>query len=42
VITGGKERTAAEFEKLFAAAGFELLRVTPTDLPTAIVEGQPI
>jgi len=42
VMTGGKERTAAEFEKLFAAAGFELLRVTPTDLPTAIVEGQPI
>ena len=42
VMTGGKERTAAEFEKLFAAAGFELLRVTPTDLPTSIVEGQPI
>jgi len=42
VMTGGKERTAAEFEKLFAAAGFKLLRVIPTDLPTAIVEGQPV
>jgi O-methyltransferase/methyltransferase family protein len=42
VMTGGKERTAAEFEKLFAAAGFKLLRVIPTDLPTAIIEGQPV
>jgi len=41
VMTGGKERTAAEFEQLLAAAGFKLLRVIPTDVPTAIVEAQP-
>lgn len=42
VMTGGKERTAAEFRELLAAAGFELLRVIPTDVPTSIVEAQPI
>lgn len=41
VITGGKERTAAEFAELFAAAGFKLLRVIPTDLPTSIIEAEP-
>lgn len=38
VMTGGKERTEKEFEVLLAAAGFRLLRVIPTDLPTSIVE----
>ena len=42
VMTGGKERTAAEFRELLAAAGFELLRTIPTDVPTSIVEAQPI
>jgi O-methyltransferase domain len=42
VMTGGKERTAAEFQELLAAAGFKLLRVIPTDLPPSIVEAQPI
>ncbi|HET9478201.1 MAG TPA: methyltransferase [Pyrinomonadaceae bacterium] len=42
VMTGGKERTEAEFDQLFAAAGFKLLRVIPTGLPPYIVEGQPI
>jgi len=42
VMTGGKERTAKEFEELFAAAGFRLLRVIPTDLPTSIIEGVPV
>ena len=42
VMTGGKERTAVEFEQLLAAAGFKLLRVIPTDVPTSIVEAQPI
>jgi hypothetical protein len=42
VMTGGKERTAKEFEHLLSAAGFKLLRVIPTDLPTAIVEAQPV
>jgi ubiquinone/menaquinone biosynthesis C-methylase UbiE len=42
VMTGGKERTKAEFEELLAAAEFKLLRVIPTDLPPCIVEAQPI
>jgi hypothetical protein len=41
VMTGGKERTAKEFEKLLDAAGFKLERVIPTDLPFSIVEAQP-
>ena len=41
VMTGGKERTAAEFAELFATAGFKLLRVIPTDLPTSIIEAEP-
>lgn len=42
VMTGGKERTEKEFEKLLGVAGFKLLRVIPTDLPTSIVEAEPM
>lgn len=42
VMTGGKERTEKEFTKLLSAAGFKLLRVIPTDLPTSIVEAEPV
>jgi hypothetical protein len=42
VMTGGKERTAKEFEQLLSAAGFKLLRIIPTELPTSIVEAQPL
>jgi O-methyltransferase/methyltransferase family protein len=41
VMTGGKERTAAEFEKLVSTAGFKLLQVIPTELPTGIVVAEP-
>lgn len=41
VMTGGKERTAKEFDELLAAAGFRFLRVIPTGLPPSIVEGEP-
>ena len=41
VMTGGKERTEKEFRELLAAAGFKLLRVIPTALPTSIVEAEP-
>lgn len=41
VMTGGKERTECEFQELLAAAGFRLLRVIPTELPTSIVEAVP-
>jgi len=42
VMTGGKERTAREFEKLLEGAGFRLSRLIPTDLPTSIVEAEPV
>ena len=42
VMTGGKERTEKEFAQLLAAAGFKLLRVIPTELPTSIIEAQPV
>ncbi|HEY8227865.1 MAG TPA: methyltransferase [Pyrinomonadaceae bacterium] len=42
VMTGGKERTEAEFRQLLQSAAFKLLRVIPTELPTSLVEAQPI
>jgi len=42
VMTGGKERTAKEFEQLLGTAGFKLLRIIPTELPTSIVEAEPL
>ena len=42
VMTGGKERTEREFDQLLSAAGFKLLRVIPTELPTSIIEAQPV
>jgi len=41
VITGGIERTQAEFAALFEKAGFRLVRTTPTDAPVAVIEGTP-
>jgi len=37
---GGRERTADEFRKLFAAAGLELTRIVPTEGPLSVVEGR--
>ena len=42
VMTGGKERTEKEFTQLLGAAGFKLLRVIPTKVPTSIVEAEPV
>jgi len=42
VMTGGKERTEKEFAQLLSAAGFKLLRVIPTKVPTSIVEAEPV
>ena len=39
VMTGGRERTEAEFRDLLAAARFELVKVHPTEGPLSIVEG---
>lgn len=37
----GRERTRADFDALFARAGFRLTRVLPTDTRLSIVEGVP-
>ena len=42
VMTGGKERTEKEFQELLSAAGFRLLRVIQTGMPTSIVEADPV
>jgi SAM-dependent methyltransferase len=42
VMTGGKERTQKEFAQLLADAGFKLVRVIHTDLPTSIIEAEPV
>jgi len=39
VLLPGRERTAADFARLFAAAGLELTGITPTDGPLSVVEG---
>jgi ubiquinone/menaquinone biosynthesis C-methylase UbiE len=41
VMTGGRERTEAEYRNLFRAAGFELTQVVPTPSPSSVIEGLP-
>lgn len=41
VITGGRERTAKEFEALFTQAGLRLARVLPTKSPFSLLEAVP-
>ena len=38
VMTGGRERTEAEFKSLLAASGFELTRVIRTTFPVCVIE----
>jgi hypothetical protein len=40
-MSGGQERTEAEFGRLFNASGFCLIRVVPTLAPVSILEGIP-
>jgi 16S rRNA G1207 methylase RsmC len=40
-MTGGRERTEAEFRSLLAAAGFRLTRIVPTRSRFSIIEGTP-
>jgi len=42
VMPGGRERTAAEYEVLFQAVGFALVRVIPTAAGQSIVEAVPV
>lgn len=39
VMTGGRERTGAEFRQLYEASGFRLTRVVPTESPFSVIEG---
>ena len=38
LFTGGCERTETEYADLFARAGFELTRITPTQSPYSVIE----
>lgn len=40
ILMGGRERTADDFEQLFAAAGFTLLRTVRTNSPLWLVEAK--
>jgi hypothetical protein len=39
VCTGGRQRSGAEFRRLFGAAGFRLTRIVPTQMPVKVIEG---
>lgn len=39
IMTGGHERTADEFTRLFSAAGLRLTRIVPTQAGSRIIEG---
>jgi len=39
-VVGGRERTAAEYERLFADSGFALTRIVPLEgMPWSVIEG---
>jgi len=42
VIPGGKERTEAEFRKLYESSGFRLTRIVPTQAEVSVIEGKKI
>jgi hypothetical protein len=42
VLLGARERTAAVYNALFRASGFELARVVPTTAGPSIVEAVPV
>jgi hypothetical protein len=41
VCTGGRQRSEAEFRDLYAAAGFRLTQILPTQTPVKVIEGIP-
>jgi hypothetical protein len=40
-LTGGRERTEAEYATLLGSAGFRLNRVIPTNAQSSIIEAFP-
>jgi O-methyltransferase len=41
VMSGGRERTATEYRRLFEKVGFRLKGITPTTAPVSVIEGTP-
>jgi hypothetical protein len=41
-VTGGQERTEAEYRALLEKAGFRLKRVVPTQSAVSVIEAAPI
>jgi hypothetical protein len=41
VVTGGRQRSEAEFRTLYQGAGFELVRIVETPARLALIEGRP-
>ena len=41
LVSGGRERTANEYETLLNAAGFALTRIVPTSSPASVIEAVP-
>lgn len=39
VMTGGRERTEAEFRDLYEKSGFRVTRIVPTESPFSVIEG---
>lgn len=42
VMTGGRERTEAEYRALYKKAGFDLVRVVPAHPSANVIEGKPV
>lgn len=42
VLPSGRERTEAEYARLFAGAGWKLTRVVPTKSAMQVIEGEPV
>jgi hypothetical protein len=42
VVTGGRQRSEAEFRALYDGAGFRLARIVPTPGRVSVIEGEPV
>jgi hypothetical protein len=38
---GGRERSESEFRAILSAAGFEMMRIVPTEAPVSVIEAGP-
>ena len=38
---GGRERSESEFRAILSAAGFEMMRILPTEAPVSVIEAEP-